>query len=147
MGEYCIVSERWPALTYILWIRKMDWEEGKCVLQIKSLFEKLCDEGYSPSSPWEWDNQGLPGLGEVRRCWLSWFRREQKDCPSYKDRLVIFTTCTPLLIQPLETVWAVTRSELVRSNPRVKKAGEHREDKEGESFVWFGHGGGLTPSG
>jgi hypothetical protein len=42
-------------------------------------------------------------------------------------------------------VWAVTQSELVRSNPRVKKAGE--EDKEGESFVRFGHGGGLTPSG
>jgi hypothetical protein len=44
-------------------------------------------------------------------------------------------------------VWAVTQSELVRSNPRVMKAREHREDKEGESFVWFGHGGGLTPSG
>jgi hypothetical protein len=27
------------------------------------------------------------------------------------------------------------------------KAGEHREDKEGECFVWFGHGDGLTPSG
>jgi hypothetical protein len=27
------------------------------------------------------------------------------------------------------------------------KVGEHREDKEGESFVRFGHGGGLTPSG
>jgi hypothetical protein len=26
-------------------------------------------------------------------------------------------------------------------------AGEHREDKEGERFVRFGHGGGLTPSG
>jgi hypothetical protein len=26
-------------------------------------------------------------------------------------------------------------------------AGEHREDKEGECFVWFGHGGDLTPSG
>jgi hypothetical protein len=44
-------------------------------------------------------------------------------------------------------VWAVTRSELVRSNPRVMKAGEHWEDKEGECFVHFGHGGGLTPSG
>jgi hypothetical protein len=44
-------------------------------------------------------------------------------------------------------VWAVTQSELVRSNPRVMKAGEHREDKEGECFVWFGHGGGLTPFG
>ncbi len=37
-------------------------------------------------------------------------------------------------------------SELVRSNPRVMKAGEHREDKEGECFVRFGHGGGLSPS-
>jgi hypothetical protein len=25
-------------------------------------------------------------------------------------------------------------------------AGEHREDKEEECFVWFGHGSGLTPS-
>jgi hypothetical protein len=27
------------------------------------------------------------------------------------------------------------------------KVGEHRENKEGECFVRFGHGGGLTPSG
>ena len=27
------------------------------------------------------------------------------------------------------------------------KAGEHREDKEGECFVRSGHGGGLVPSG
>jgi hypothetical protein len=32
-------------------------------------------------------------------------------------------------------------------NPRVVKAGEHREDKEGECFFRFGHGGRLTPSG
>jgi hypothetical protein len=44
-------------------------------------------------------------------------------------------------------MWAVTLSELVWSNPRVMKAGEPREDKEGECFVWFGHDGGLTPSG
>ena len=44
-------------------------------------------------------------------------------------------------------MWAVTQSELVRSNPRVMKVGEHREDKEGGCFVRFGHGGGLTPSG
>jgi hypothetical protein len=52
-----------------------------CFLQIKSPLEKFCDEGYSPSSPWEWDDQGLPSLGEGLRRWLSWFRREQKDCP------------------------------------------------------------------
>jgi hypothetical protein len=44
-------------------------------------------------------------------------------------------------------MWAVTQSELVRSSPMVMEAGEHREDKEGECFVRFGHGGGLTPSG
>jgi hypothetical protein len=43
-------------------------------------------------------------------------------------------------------VWAVTQSELVRFKPRVMKAGEHREYKEGECFVRFGHGGGLTSS-
>jgi hypothetical protein len=32
-------------------------------------------------------------------------------------------------------------------NPRLMMDGEHQEDKEGECFVWFGHGGGLTPSG
>jgi hypothetical protein len=32
-------------------------------------------------------------------------------------------------------------------NPRVMTAGEHWEDKEGEYFVWFGHGGGLVPFG
>jgi hypothetical protein len=62
---------------YEIWIGK----EGNGFLQIKPLFERLCDEGYSPSSPCEWDDQGLPGLGEGLRCWLSWFRREQKDCP------------------------------------------------------------------
>jgi hypothetical protein len=36
---------------------------------------------------------------------------------------------------------------LYGQNPRVMLAGEHWEDKEGECFVLFGHGGGLTPSG
>jgi hypothetical protein len=65
-------------------------------LQIKSLFEKLCDEGYSPSSPWEWDDQGLSGLGEGLRCWLSGLGVSRRIVPSYKDRFVIFTTFTPL---------------------------------------------------
>jgi hypothetical protein len=30
-------------------------------------FQKVCDEGYSPSSPGEWDDQGLPSLGEGLR--------------------------------------------------------------------------------
>jgi hypothetical protein len=44
-------------------------------------FPKVCDEGYSPSSPGELDDQGLPGLEEGLRGWLSWFSREQKDRP------------------------------------------------------------------
>jgi hypothetical protein len=69
---------------------------------------------------------------------------------SYKDRFVIFHYLYSRKVQPLEAMWAATQSELVRSNPRVMKAGVApgvREDKEGECFVRFGHGGGLTPSG
>jgi hypothetical protein len=32
-------------------------------------------------------------------------------------------------------------------NPRIMTAREHQEDKEGECFVRFRHGGGLVPSG
>jgi hypothetical protein len=66
---------------------------------------------------------------------------------SPKDRFVITPYLYSYQVQPLETVWAVAQSELVRSEPRVMMAGEHWEDKEGECFVWFGQGGGLTPSG
>jgi hypothetical protein len=34
--------------------------------------------GFSQGNTW---GVTLPGLGEGLRCWLSWFRREQKDCP------------------------------------------------------------------
>jgi hypothetical protein len=44
----------------------MGWEKGAVVLT-KRCFQKVCDEGYSPSSPGEWDDQGLPGLGEGLR--------------------------------------------------------------------------------
>jgi hypothetical protein len=54
--------------------------------------------------------------------------------PSYKDRFVILHYLYSSKVQPLEVVWAVTQSELVRSNPRVMKAGEHREDKEGNDL-------------
>jgi hypothetical protein len=32
-------------------------------------------------------------------------------------------------------------------NPRIMMAGEHQEDKQGECFVRFWHGGSLVPSG
>lgn len=47
----------------------------------ENAFQNVYDEGFSPLSPLSRDDQGLPGLGEGLRCWLSWFRREQKDCP------------------------------------------------------------------
>jgi hypothetical protein len=39
----------------------------RAVCFTKQGFQKVCDEGYSPSSPCEWDDQGLPGLGEGLR--------------------------------------------------------------------------------
>jgi hypothetical protein len=54
----------------------------KMVVSLKrKMFSKVYDEGYSPLSPFEWDSQGLPSLGEGLRCWLSRVRCEQKDCP------------------------------------------------------------------
>ena len=67
--------------------------------------------------------------------------------PSYKDRFVITPYLYSYQVQPLETVGRSLNLNLYGPNPRVMMAGEHREDKEGECFVWFGHGGGLTPSG
>ena len=47
MGEYCIVSERWPALTYTFWIRNVDWEEGQepDLPEINLLCQESFDEG------------------------------------------------------------------------------------------------------
>jgi hypothetical protein len=58
----------------------------KCGMRKGGVFTKRCfqnvyDEGYSPLSPFEWDNQGLPGLGRALGDWLSRVRCEQKDCP------------------------------------------------------------------
>ena len=47
----------------------------------ENVFQNVYDEGFSPLSPLSRDDQGLPGLGEGLRWWLSWFRCEQKDCP------------------------------------------------------------------
>jgi hypothetical protein len=45
----------------------------------RKILSKVFDEGYSPLSPFEWDSQVLPSLGEGLRCWLSRVRCEQKD--------------------------------------------------------------------
>jgi hypothetical protein len=57
------------------------WDGKKGIVFTKRCFQKVFDEGYSPLSPFEWDNQGLPGLGEGLKCWLRRVRCEQKDCP------------------------------------------------------------------
>jgi hypothetical protein len=43
------------------------WDGKKDSVLTKRCFQKVYDEGYSPSSPCEWDDQGLPGLGEGLR--------------------------------------------------------------------------------
>jgi hypothetical protein len=67
----------------------------------------------------EWDDQGLPGLGEGLRWWLSWFRCEHEGLSlSPKDRFVITPYIYSYQVQPLETVWAVAQFELARSEPQ-----------------------------
>jgi hypothetical protein len=63
-----------------------------------------------------------------------------------KDWFVITPYIYSYQVQPLETYGRLLNLNLYDPNPRVMMAGEHREDKEGECFVLFGHGGGLTPS-
>jgi hypothetical protein len=66
---------------------------------------------------------------------------------SPKDRFVITPYLYSYQVQPLETIWAVTQSELARSEPRDYDSWGASEDREGGCFVRFGHGGGLVPSG
>jgi hypothetical protein len=42
-------------------------DEKRAVSVLNDVFKKVYDEWYSPSSPFEWDDQGLPGLGEGLR--------------------------------------------------------------------------------
>jgi hypothetical protein len=52
-----------------------------CEFSKENVFQNGYDEVLSPLSPFKRDDQGLPGLGEGLRCWLSRVRCEQKDCP------------------------------------------------------------------
>jgi hypothetical protein len=49
--------------------------------QKKMLFKMGMMKGCHPYHLLSRDDQGLPGLGEGLRCWLSQVRCEQKDCP------------------------------------------------------------------
>jgi hypothetical protein len=124
-----------------MWVGAMIFQKEKC-------FQKVYDEGYSPLSPTEWDDQGLPGLREGLRCWLSRVRCEHEGLsPQLRTGLSSFTTCTDDKYNHLRLYGQPLNLNLHSSNPRIMMAREHREDKEGGCFVQFGHGGGLVPSG
>jgi hypothetical protein len=67
--------------------------------------------------------------------------------PHIRIGLSSFTTCTHDKYNHSRLYGQSLNLNLHGPNPRVMTAGEHREDKEGECFVRFGHGGGLVPSG
>jgi hypothetical protein len=130
---------------YLLGTKHVGWGNG---FSKEKCFQKGYDEGYSPLSPTEWDDQGLPGLGEGLRCWLSRVRCEHEgSSPRLRTDLSSFTTCTHDKYNHLRLYGHSLNPNLLDPNPRVMTAGEHREDKEGECFVRFGHGGGIVPSG
>jgi hypothetical protein len=58
-----------------------------------------------------------------------------------------FTTCTDDKYNHSILYGQSLNLNLHGTNPRVMMTGEHREDKEEECFVRFGHGGGLVPFG
>jgi hypothetical protein len=106
------------------------------------------DEGYSPLSPTEWDAQGLHGLGEGLRCWLSRVRCEHEGLsPRLRTGLSSFTTCTHDKYNHSRLYGQSLNLNLHGPNPRIMTTREHQEDTKGECFVRFGHGGGLVPFG
>jgi hypothetical protein len=71
-----------------------------------------------------------------------------KDCPSrLRTGLSSLLTYTLFKYNHSRLYGQSLDLNLYGPNPRVMMAGEHLEDKEGECFVRFGHGGGLTLSG
>jgi hypothetical protein len=66
--------------------------------------------------------------------------------PHIRIGLLYFTTCTHDKYNHSRLYGQSLNLNSYGPNPRVMKAREHQEDKEGECFVRFGHGGGLTPS-
>jgi hypothetical protein len=71
-----------------------------------------------------------------------------KDCPSrLRIDLSSLLTYTLIKYNHSRLYGRSLNLNLYGPNPRVMMVREHREDKEGECFVRFGHVGGLTPSG
>jgi hypothetical protein len=67
----------------------------------------------------EWDDQGLPGLGRALGWWLSQVRCEHEGLSlSYKDWFVILHCLYSYQVQPLKILWVVAWSKLARSAPQ-----------------------------
>jgi hypothetical protein len=64
--DHCIVSREIARINKHLLSTKCGMGKRGNVFT-KRCFQKVYDEGYSPSSRCEWDDQGLPGLGEGLR--------------------------------------------------------------------------------
>jgi hypothetical protein len=94
------------------------------------------DERLSPLSPFEWDDQGLPGLGGPQGDGSTRLGVSMKDCPPHlRTGLSSFTTCTHDKYNRSRLYGQSLDLNLHGPNPRIMTVGEHREDKEGECFV------------
>jgi hypothetical protein len=105
----------------------------------RNVFKEVYDEGYSPLSPTEWDDQELLSLGEGLRCWLSRVRCEHEgSSPHIRTSLSSFTTCTHDKYNHSRLYGQSLNLSLYGPNPRVMMAGVHREDKGRGMFcpVW-----------
>jgi hypothetical protein len=93
------------------------------------------------------EGKSILSCQEGLMCWLSWVRCEHEgSTPHIRTGLSSFTTCTHDKYNHSRLYGQSLNLNMHGLNPRVMKAGEHWKDKEGECFVWFGHGGALVPS-
>jgi hypothetical protein len=103
------------------------------------MFSKVYDEGYSPLSPFEWDSQGLPSLGEGHRCWLSRVRCEQEGLsPHIRTGLSSFTTCTHDKNKQSRLYGQSLNLNLYGPNPRVMMAGSTERIRRGNVLSSLG---------
>jgi hypothetical protein len=94
------------------------------------------DERLSPLSQFEWDDQGLPGLGGPQGDGSARLGVSMKDCPPHlRTGLSSITTCTHDKYNRSRLYGQSLDLNLHGPNPRIMTVGEHREDKEGECFV------------
>jgi hypothetical protein len=105
---------------YTPWHICYKWFEKRCEFSKENVFfSKWVWRRVVTLITFEWDDQGIPCLEEGLRWWLNWFRCEHEGLSlSPKDRFVITPYLYSYQVQPLETLWTVAWSELVRSEPQ-----------------------------